>query len=555
MQKKYSLSVEDIEELPSWCNDYPKEKYSVYKCCFLSTKKNSHNIPITADLLEKYAPTIKGSWLVAKIENGDATTHKIDEQIFGVFPREQEIEFVEDGDILKAYAYAVVSKRYSKEFNGIFEYDKLRNSSVEMTVMYDEDEKEVLAFDIEALTCLGKTVRGSCPDADIKLVKFSRNTAEKYFSKSFGVSALQTFVNERTLTKMSKYKIDKSAEAMSTDDWGDVDKTKLRNTILEADNKAELVKAVYLYVGDNWENAPSEELKYPVMQLKGDTFVYNRNALTSAKAYAEQNNERSVLEKLDKIYKALKLNDERKEEESKMQEIEFSAVNLGELWSGLYEALNAKFSNAYRTCGIFEENNAKFAILKAREDDTKYRIDFAYTDNGVLLADEVVKTDTETTESDTIRKFAEVEDVDLMKKYKEFEEVEEEETLETLKEKLAKCCKDIEERDNIIMEKDKELAELKEFKRGVEEKEKAIDVEKILAEVSDYADEAQLGEWRNEGLACGKEELAVFANKVKAFCFENSKEFQKKQKTEKKGEVWGFGAPTTSTNKKSSLWD
>ena len=76
-----------------------------------------------------------------------------------------------ENDILKAYAYAVVSKRYSKEFNGIFEFDNLRNSSVEMTVSYSDpdDENSVDGFDIEALTCLGKTVNGSCPDADIKM--------------------------------------------------------------------------------------------------------------------------------------------------------------------------------------------------------------------------------------------------------------------------------------------------------------------------------------------------------------------------------------------------
>ena len=78
------------------------------------------------------AASILGTWLVAKIEWGDSTTHRKDEQIYGYFPMEQEIEFLEDDDgILKAYAYAVVSKRYSKEFNGIFEFDNLRNSSVE----------------------------------------------------------------------------------------------------------------------------------------------------------------------------------------------------------------------------------------------------------------------------------------------------------------------------------------------------------------------------------------------------------------------------------------
>lgn len=471
MQTKYSFGLESVEEMPKWCDDYPKEKYAIYKCCFLSTRKNSHDIPITENMLRKCADTIKGTWLVAKIENGDATTHKDDEQIFGVFPREQNIEFVKEGGVVKAYAYAVVSKRYSKKFNGIFEVDNLRDSSVEMLVMYDENDN-VTGFDIEGLTCLGKSVNGSCPDADVKMVRFSRNTAEKYFNKSCGVMALQNFVKERTTTEMEEakktYKIDKSAESMSTDEWGDIDKTELRNTIMNAENKAELIKAVYLYVGDDWENAPSEELKYPVMQLKGDTFVYNRNALASAKAYAEQNKEQSVLDKLDKIYRELNL--DGKEENAAMTEME-------------------------------QENTAVVEETKA-------------------------------------------------------EEVQEtEETLEDVKAKLEACYKDIEEKDNIIMQKDKEIEELKAFKAGVEEEKKAVDVEKILAEVADYADDTQIAEWRAEGLACDKENMTAFANKLKAYCFEHAKETVKKTAKEKKETVWGFSAPVKETKKVNSLWN
>ena len=192
---------------------------------------------------------------------------------------EQDIQFVEDEDgILKAYAYAVISKRYSKEFNGIFEYQNLRDSSVEMTVTCEDDDEDVVtSFDIYGLTCLGKTVNGSCPDADIKLVRFEEKMAEKYFKKHDILSTLKEFVEERKQQMAEKrYKIDKSKESMSTKPWGDVDKTDLRNKIMEASNKSELVKACYMLVEDGWEDAPSEHLKYPVMCFEGDKLVYNR---------------------------------------------------------------------------------------------------------------------------------------------------------------------------------------------------------------------------------------------------------------------------------------
>ena len=222
---------------------------------------------------------------MAKIECGDATTHKDTEIIYGYFPMEQEIEFVETNDgIVKAYAYAVISRRYSKEFNGIFEYQNLRDSSVEMSVSYNEnDEDTAISFDIYGLTVLGKRVNGSCPDADAKLVRFTKKSAEKYFSKNDTFNTLKNFANERKQQMESKtYKVDKSKEAMSTKPWGDIDKVDLRNKIMSASNKASLVKEVYMIVENGWEDAPSEHLKYPVMCFEGDKLVYNRYGLSSA---------------------------------------------------------------------------------------------------------------------------------------------------------------------------------------------------------------------------------------------------------------------------------
>ena len=199
MQKKKNLSfvLEDVEEIPNWAEAYPEHKFTVAKCCFLSTRENSHGIKISEKVLRNCDSSILGNFLVAKIEWGDATTHKDTEVIYGYFPMEQEVEFVKTDDgIMKAYAYAVISRRYSKEFNGIFEYQNLRDSSVEMEVIYDEDDEETaVAFDIYGLTVLGKTVNGSCPDADAKLVRFTKKTAEKYFSKNDTFSNLVSYTS------------------------------------------------------------------------------------------------------------------------------------------------------------------------------------------------------------------------------------------------------------------------------------------------------------------------------------------------------------------------
>lgn len=561
MQKDVKFQLEDAVEYPEWCDNYPEHKFTVFKCCFLSTKPNSHNLDISNDVLRRDAQSILGNMLVAKIQNGDATTHLPSEIQYGYFPREQEIEFVKEDGITKAYAYAVVSKHYSKELNNIFEFDNLRNSSVEMTVTTDKDEDEgkVVALDIFGLTVLGKAINGSCPDADIKMVRFSTEDADAYFAKSDSLSNLKQFVEERkqSMAEKKTYKIDKSKEAMSTADWGDYDKAAMRDKIMDAKNRDTLVKSVYLLVEDGWKDAPSEHLKYPVMQLDGDKFVYNRNALSAALAYAKQNDEAEVVNKIEAIYKKLGLDDDsERKEDKKMAEIEFSAVDIGDMWGRLYSAMREARNWEYGIQGIYEENNKKFAILI---DNAKklYRLDFSLTEDGLTLADEVVEVKQEFTETENIKKFAEPENVADYRladcdDHDDDDEHEEEEEMsaDEMKAKMAELEKDIESRDNIIMEKDAEIEELRKFKADVEEKEKAICVESVMADCKEFLSDDAYKQMRQEGLDCKFEEVDAWSNKVKACCFSVVKKSPKKEKSD----VFTFAAPIEG-KKRTSLWD
>ena len=562
MKKDVKFQLEDAVEYPEWCDNYPEHKFTVFKCCFLSTKPNAHKLDISNDVLRRDAQSILGNMLVAKIQNGDATTHLPSEIQYGYFPREQEIEFVEEDGVTKAYAYAVVSKHYSKELNNIFEFDNLRNSSVEMTVTTDNDEDEgkVVALDIFGLTVLGKAINGSCPDADIKMVRFSVEDADAYFAKSDSLSNLKQFVEERKqlMAEKKTYKIDKSKEAMSTADWGNYDKANMRDKIMEAKNRDTLVKSVYLLVEDGWKDAPSEHLKYPVMMLDGDKFIYNRNALSSALAYAKQNDEAEVVNKIKAIYKKLDLDDDsERKEDKKMAEIEFSAVDIGDMWGRLYSAMREARNWEYGIQGIYEEDNKKFAILI---DDAKklYRLDFSLTEDGLTLADEVVEVKQEFTETDNIKKFAEPENV---AEYRladcnddddgDVEHDDEHEmSADDMKARIAQLEKDIEDRDNIIMGQNSELETLRQFKKDVENKEKAISVEAIMAECKEYMSDDCYKQMREEGMACEFADVDAWANKVKAYCFSAVKKTTKKEKTD----VFTFAAPVEKKEHKG-LWD
>lgn len=576
LQKNIQFQLEEAIEIPKWADAYPEHKFTVFKTCFLSTKENSHKLKITNEVLKECAKTILGNFLVAKLEWNDATTHKNDEVIYGYYPMEQEIEFVEEDDVLKAYAYAVVSKKYSKEFNGIFEFDNMRNSSVEMTVVSPEDdENQVDSFDIYGLTCLGKTVNGSCPDADITMIRFAQEDAEKYFKDKKTITTLEQFMKERNQSMAVSYKIDKSKEAMSEKAWGDVDKTEMRNKIMEAENKAELVKAVYMLVEEGWEEAPSEHLKYPVMELKGDTFVYNRYGLSSALAYAKQENEESVVNKVEKIYKSLDLDDSDGKEEKKMGEIDFAAVNISDMWSKIYNGMREKREWDYCIHGVYEEANQKFAIV-CDDSGKLYRLDFSLTEEGLTLADEIVEVREEFVETENMKKFAEPEDADSYKTFAEEKEVEEEpkaedeEKKEEAKEakmseedmltKIAELEAVVEEKENIIMEKDKligekdeELEVLKKFKQCAEDKEKAMFVETTLSSMVKFMDNETMEQARQEGLSVNFAELDAWANKVKASIVDKVVN----SKAKKADEIFDFAAPVENKNKElpKSVWD
>lgn len=569
MGKNIKFQMEEIA--PDWLNDYPEDKFTVFKTCFLSTQKNSHNLEISAEVLKRDAKTILGNFLVAKLQYGDASTHLPTEIIYGYFPKEQDVEFeeTEDGNV-KAWAYCVVSKQYGQEFNEIFDLQNLRNTSVEMKVKVadDADEGEVESFDIYGLTCLGLSIKGSCPDAMMTMIRFSQEDADAYFSKihEHNLTPLKKFAKERkdNMAENKSYKVDKSKEAMSEKAWGDVDKTDLRNKIMDAKNKNSLVKSVYMLVEEGWEDAPSDHLKYPVMCFEGDKLVYNRHGLASALAYARQENETAVINKIERIYKKLDINKDSqgKEEDVKMNEIEFAAVDIGDLWGRLWHEIDETRHWEYGIIGIYEEDNKKFAILRDR-DMKMYRLDFSLTEDGMTVAEEVVEVKQEFIETDNMKKFAEPENVADYRLPEDDDKSDEDESdaddddkdeqEEDMAEKLAKLEKDIEERDNIIMEKDKELEELRQFKAYVEEKEKAKFVEGIMAEVKEFLDDEAFKSYREEGMLCKMSEIDGWANKVKAASFEASK--NKKSKKENTG-IWGFAAPISNSNKKSdSVWD
>lgn len=564
LEKLINFAVDTIQQIQF--DDYDEKEFAIAKVGFLSTRPNSHGLEISEEVLRECASTVLGKWMVAKMNwlGTDATTHVPSEHIMGSFPKDQDIEFVEDDDgYLRAYATAIISKRYAKDYCKMFDDDNERAVSVEMSVITENGEDmndNVLSFNIVGVTTLGKNVASSCPESDVTMIRFSQEDADAYFNKmnEHNLTPLKKFAKERIESMAKTYKIDKSKEAMSDKAWGEVDKTTMRDKIMEADNKATLVKAVYMLVENGWEEAPSEHLKYPVMELKGDTFVYNRDGLASALGYAKKENETTVVNKIEKIYKKLDLDDNDGGKEEKMAEIEFSAVNIGDLWGHVYHAIDEHNSWEYRISGIYEEDNKKFAILIDR-DQKMYRMNFTLTEEGFDYDDELVEVKQEFTDTDNIKKFAEPENVEQYTKFADVEDGEDEPKEEPTKmsedemmAKIAELEKSVEERDHIIMDKDTELEELRAYKAAVVAKEMACRVDSVMEEVRTYINDEQFAEFKAEGLSCDESNIDAWSNKVKATCFS---EVKKNIKKDDKG-VFSFAMPKVIKHSDpNSIWE
>ena len=503
MQKEYNFAVEEIKRIEF--SDYDEQEFSIARLGYISTKPNSHGIVISEDCLRESAPSALGKWVVAKMFMGDATTHEPDEHIVGMIPKEQEVEFVNDDDgYLRAYCDAIISKRYAADFCEIFEKDNNRAVSIE--ARFDmEDEDNAKSFTICGVTVLGKTVRPSCPDSNIEFVRFSESEAEDYYRARHADVAysLKQFVETRKqfMSEKKTYKVDKSKESMSNADWSEVDKADLRNKIMAASNRAKLVKDVYLLVEDGWEDTPSENLKYPVMELSGNTFVYNRKALASAMAYAKQNDEQAVVNKVEKIYKKLDLDDTDGKEENmeEVKNIEMSETEIAE--------------NAEMAESVDEVNDEEMAAPDCE--------DCPAADGG--------------SENDDSEEETKMSEDEMMAK-------------------IAQLEKDIEERDNIIMERDTELADLRAFKQSVNEKERAMTVESVMCDIKDYVDNLTYNDLRDEGLACEFAALDAWVNKAKATCFGAVKK-TRRNNGNSDTTVWGFSAPIEPVKKHTSIWE
>lgn len=458
---------------------------SIYEVLLLHTGINRNLCDISKEAVERSMPSFYNKPLYAilndkydKSRSDDFTEHFRTEEegsyynsnkviedinIFGVIPESAPMEWVEKDEKLYLRTQAIVWKEYCGVINDILQNrDGNVKVSIEIAledyVVEDNGIVTINKFKFLSVTMLGEKVMEGIAGSSIKSLKFSyEDLNEKYVSFSENVSDLDVvetimskYASEEDYGTGDKIKIDKTKESMSTSDWGSVDKTELRNKVLKAKNYKTLVNSIYALVESGWEEAPSEHLKYPIMEIKDGVAVYNRYALASALAYAKKENESAVISKIENLYKKLDINDDEGGEK-KMEEKELNGCHGEEM---------EKIDNE----AIIENENKDDVI-----------------DNEVTKKEENPKEEKSEEESNEKEDFESLKQSysELLKKYNL---VEEELSVYKSKEEKEEMCDMIDQFSHCMSEE-----RIKELKDSVEESNKS-DMEKMInKEIASFA--------------------------------------------------------------------
>lgn len=125
-----------------------------------------------------------------------------------------------------------------------------------------------------------------------------------------------------------------------------------------------------------------------------------------------------------------------------------------------------------------------------------------------------------------------------------------------LNQQIADMAAQIENNNNVIMEQERELAELRAFRDKAQQEELAANVEAVLSEVSSAFGEEQLAEYRQAGITGGADTFSAWANQVKAEAFSAINNQKKAKPVET---LWSgmlrMSAPVQTIIKSNGLWD
>lgn len=185
-KNKVTMAIED------WRDFYDDENISIAigKVTFLSTAPNSHKHIYSEEVLQEYAPTYLGKFLVAEYNDtiGDVLTHTNKQTIVGYIPLNQEVYYDRDENgYLQASVDVVISKIYAPQVYKLFKDKNYRAVSVEQLVGFTPETEEfengtfdkiITGFEGIGITILGLEYNGSIPTAKMTIIQMSEDNVK-----------------------------------------------------------------------------------------------------------------------------------------------------------------------------------------------------------------------------------------------------------------------------------------------------------------------------------------------------------------------------------------
>lgn len=325
LEEDDDLAIAEIDLLHLGVN---RNHCDISRECVEKSKNSFYNKPIIYRYNTKFGEVLATDF-EEHSRDGDATMC-----IAGHIPYGSKIEYVDRDGKTYVRVTCILHKVYLPNLMRILEYkDGHTKVSIEIVVEdgWQDNDSGVLIIDkfkLRGVCLLGDGILEGIEGSQLNVLKFSNEQYNHYYDSFCKkgdniVSIKKKFILDKTLLNAKDeygvgkaIKVNKSKEKLSDTPWSDVDKTKLREEVLKASNYKDLVKDVYMLVEEGWEDSPSTKLKYPVMEIKNGEAFYNRHGLSSALGYAKAEGEQGVVDKIEKIYKDLEIEEEGKEKDS-----------------------------------------------------------------------------------------------------------------------------------------------------------------------------------------------------------------------------------------------
>lgn len=304
MNLKYHLNFSVDKIVADKENDYRFSGATIYA---FADGENANTLPVDTEVLMRCSKTVYDIPIVCKYSEqwGDFLSHEEDEVPIGFVKESSDtysnpIVFTKSPDGRTFLTIkGLIWKRYSgKALEVLMRGDKKKSVSIEMQVTEGEETPKGLLvknFILEAITVLGDFIEPAVKDAKI-MMEFSKdkNAYLRIMNKKFA--------KEKTI------EIDNKKEDAVSGEWSNP-RRKLFDHIVNATNKASLIKEAYLVNEGDIENPEISKLKYPHHVIRDGKLVLHIDGVQAAFQRASQQGivDGAVKKHLERHYKELGL--------------------------------------------------------------------------------------------------------------------------------------------------------------------------------------------------------------------------------------------------------